>query len=282
MTLCTAVIITSLVPKLWIYFIFVSLIKGMIFSLHDPVKELLYIPTSESIKFKAKAWIDVFGSRFAKAAGSTITLLAFGNINRLRRISEIPALALSIFVILVTWSIGNDFSKLVETKRIVGEELLPGTTPCHGRLDGPIINGLRPGDVGYTGYDPDLFKGVFDDENQEDLGEEDQFANSFDMHDFYFDRYNNNNSAGNSANSTPTEELSNNTNNTGYFTGTQPHHIHQMQQSQSPQAVWTGATGVAGMYPGVNIANTVNNSSSSSGLGSRIDSNRGRTRSAHL
>lgn len=61
-----SVIITNLVPSLWILFFFVSVIKAISFSLNEPIKELLYIPTSQSIKFKAKAWIDVFGSRLAK------------------------------------------------------------------------------------------------------------------------------------------------------------------------------------------------------------------------
>jgi len=61
-----AVIVTNLSPSLWVLFILVSVLKALIFSLNEPVKELLYIPTSEAIKFKAKAWIDVFGSRLSK------------------------------------------------------------------------------------------------------------------------------------------------------------------------------------------------------------------------
>lgn len=55
------VILINLVPTLPVLFISVSILKALIFSFHDPVKELLYNPTSDAIKFKAKAWIDVFG-----------------------------------------------------------------------------------------------------------------------------------------------------------------------------------------------------------------------------
>jgi ATP/ADP translocase len=54
--------------------------QALIFSLYDPVKELLYMPTNEEVKFKAKAWIDVFGARFAKAVGSLFTSAAHGNL----------------------------------------------------------------------------------------------------------------------------------------------------------------------------------------------------------
>lgn len=63
---------------MWVLFVLLSILKATTFSLNEPVKELLYMPTSEAIKFKAKAWIDVFGARCAKALGSYITNL--GNI----------------------------------------------------------------------------------------------------------------------------------------------------------------------------------------------------------
>lgn len=156
--LFAAVIIIYLVPKLWVLFVFVSIIKGMVFSLHDPVKELLYIPTSESIKFKAKAWIDVFGSRFAKALGSLVTFFTMGDVNKLHSVAEVPILILAIAIIILTYNMGREFNSLVESNMIIGEP--------EGRLrmerregDGPIIHGLRPGDVGYSGYDLELFDG---------------------------------------------------------------------------------------------------------------------------
>lgn len=154
-----AVIVSYLVPTLWVLFIFVSIIKALLFSLHDPVKEILYIPTSEPIKFKAKAWIDVFGSRLAKALGSIITTFAFGNYHTLRNIGEIPALVCAIVALLLTWSIGEDFTQLVADNTVVGDVFAKIT------YDVPTVNGLRPGDVGYSGYDPHLFEGVFDDED---------------------------------------------------------------------------------------------------------------------
>jgi AAA family ATP:ADP antiporter len=52
---------------MWVLFMLLSVLKAITFSLNEPVKELLYMPTSEAIKFKVKAWIDVFGARCAKA-----------------------------------------------------------------------------------------------------------------------------------------------------------------------------------------------------------------------
>lgn len=173
-----AVVITNLVPQLWVLFLFVSVIKAMIFSLHDPVKELLYIPTSEPIKYKAKAWIDVFGARLAKAAGSLLTSLARGDPSRLRLISEIPCLIIASLIVLLAFSVGRDFQNLVDSNVTVGDEQLYVE---HHLLDGiqmgkpssssssalPERNGRRPGDVGYDGYDLHLFDGVFEEEEDD-------------------------------------------------------------------------------------------------------------------
>jgi AAA family ATP:ADP antiporter len=41
-----------------------------------PVRESLYLPTVKEIKFKSKSWIDAFGSKFAKTAGSMFNVFA--------------------------------------------------------------------------------------------------------------------------------------------------------------------------------------------------------------
>nr|MBP7854532.1 hypothetical protein [Candidatus Babeliales bacterium] len=49
--------------------VFISL--GVInYSLSYPLREALYIPTPKDIKFKAKAWVDSFGTKFSKGFGS--------------------------------------------------------------------------------------------------------------------------------------------------------------------------------------------------------------------
>ena len=159
-----AVVITNLVPSLWVLFTMVSIIKALSFSLNEPVKELLYIPTSQPIKFKAKAWIDVFGCRLAKAAGSFITHIAHGNSNKLRAISEIPCLLISLFILLLAWQIGTEFQYLTKENIIIGDENLT----FNSTQGLPTRKGLNPGDVGYDGYNLGLFEGTFDDSEMED------------------------------------------------------------------------------------------------------------------
>ena len=57
-------------------FLAVSIIlKAMNYAIVYPLRESLYIPTVKEVKFKAKSWIDAFGGKFGKTAGSTFNQL---------------------------------------------------------------------------------------------------------------------------------------------------------------------------------------------------------------
>ena len=53
-------------------FIVMMIAKGLGYAVNNPVKEMMYIPTSKDVKFKAKGFIDVFGGRMSKLGGAQI------------------------------------------------------------------------------------------------------------------------------------------------------------------------------------------------------------------
>jgi len=67
-----AVLTFNVYPILEIAFIIMVSCKGLNYALIQPSKEQLYIPTSKESKYKAKAWIDMFGSRSSKGIGAAI------------------------------------------------------------------------------------------------------------------------------------------------------------------------------------------------------------------
>ncbi|MBP6892276.1 hypothetical protein KBB68_01715 [Candidatus Babeliales bacterium] len=110
---------------LWATFSVMLLVKAMSYAVNNPVKEMMYIPTSKDAKFKTKSFIDMFGSRSAKMSGAQIggwlnvpgnpimsinNLLVYGTIISLGVISV--WLAAAIFV-------GTQNQKLVENKEII-------------------------------------------------------------------------------------------------------------------------------------------------------------------
>ena len=122
MLLVVTFLVYGVVPgNLNVLFVSLSLLKAMTYSIHDPSKELLYIPTSNAIKFRAKFWIDVVGERISKAIGSAFNTLA-KNIEQSVKIGSVPSLLSALGLWLVCYSVGKRFDKLLATGEIIGLE----------------------------------------------------------------------------------------------------------------------------------------------------------------
>jgi hypothetical protein len=120
LVIATFVAYTAIPGNLTVLFVSISLLKAMTYSMHDPTKEMLYIPTSNAIKFRAKFWIDVVGERVAKAIGSSINTMA-GSVDRSVSIGGLPSMLSSIGLWYVCYKVGKDFTDLIRTGCIVGQ-----------------------------------------------------------------------------------------------------------------------------------------------------------------
>jgi len=102
-------------PSLETIFYVMLIAKALNYAFNQPAKEVLYIPTSRSIKYKSKAWIDMFGLRFAKATGSVAN----------RIVGPIVWLTGGFAICLIfIWTIcgsllGKTFKKAVSENRII-------------------------------------------------------------------------------------------------------------------------------------------------------------------
>lgn len=95
-------------------------LKAMTYSINDPAKEILYMPTTTIIKVKAKFWIDVVGARCAKAIGSSVTNYA-GNADRLVKVGGVPSVLSSLALLYISVRAGRKFEALIANGQIVGE-----------------------------------------------------------------------------------------------------------------------------------------------------------------
>jgi AAA family ATP:ADP antiporter len=68
--LCLVVLGAASFPTLGVFFACQIALKGAAYGFNKPCLELVYVPTSDDIQFKAKSWIDTAGSRGGKALGS--------------------------------------------------------------------------------------------------------------------------------------------------------------------------------------------------------------------
>jgi TLC ATP/ADP transporter len=145
--------------NLAVLFLSLSILKAMTYSMHDPAKELLYIPTSNAIKFRAKFWIDVVGVRFAKAVGSSINTMA-GSVENSVRIGSVPSLLSAGALWYVAYKVGNAFDALVKEHRVVGH-------------DGHILDGVAYRPLSSDADEFPLTVGRCDEDEQDDILDDD-------------------------------------------------------------------------------------------------------------
>jgi len=104
---------------MWTIFASMIAIKGLNYTLNNPTKEVMYIPTSKDIKFKAKSWIDVFGNRTTKGIGGGVNTVFRTSLPDLLLYGTIISLGVVGIWIFVAHFVGQKFHKLHEENRIV-------------------------------------------------------------------------------------------------------------------------------------------------------------------
>ena len=104
---------------MWFLFVAMVAIKGLSYALNNPTKEIMYIPTSKDVKFKAKGWIDMFGNRSTKGVGAGINAVFSKSLSDLLLYGTIVSLGVVGIWILIASFVGKTFNKLEEEHKIV-------------------------------------------------------------------------------------------------------------------------------------------------------------------
>ena len=122
-SLCLAVIIfVRLYPTLYVVFGAMITLKAASYSLNNPTKEILYQPTSGSVKYKAKSWIDIFGARGSKALGSVVTNAFSDSSAALISNGSLVGMCVASFLVWNATYMGKKFDEYSESGYIVGDD----------------------------------------------------------------------------------------------------------------------------------------------------------------
>ncbi len=111
-------------------FLFILMVgsKAINYALNGPALKQLYIPTTPDVKFKAQAWIETFGSRSSKQAGSMFNMSlapfqsAFGTLagrSHYLMLSGIICFPLLAFWFVVALYLGRTFRKAIHSNTVV-------------------------------------------------------------------------------------------------------------------------------------------------------------------
>lgn len=93
--------------------------KGLGYAVNNPVKEMMYIPTSKDVKFKSKGFIDIFGSRLSKLGGAQINDAFKHSMQDLMIYGTAFSLGMTGVWILAAIYVGYKNSQLIKENKIV-------------------------------------------------------------------------------------------------------------------------------------------------------------------
>ena len=113
--ICLGIIILLIWPSLYTAFIAIVATKAFNFAFNQPSKEQLYIPTTPTSKYKAKAWIDIFGYQSSRALGWAMVGYQ-GIVQPLTFLflSSGAGLLLVIFWIFIAYYVGGEYQKAIK------------------------------------------------------------------------------------------------------------------------------------------------------------------------
>ncbi|MFA5074752.1 MAG: Npt1/Npt2 family nucleotide transporter [Candidatus Babeliales bacterium] len=115
-------ITTFVFPTANMFIITLIILRALNYALNHPTREVLYIPTTKNIKFKAKAWTDAFGSRIAKSFGSVFNLSIKTATPMFAIITSLSfSLGLLGFWLIIVYFLGKTLQNAVDNKKVIGD-----------------------------------------------------------------------------------------------------------------------------------------------------------------
>lgn len=102
--------------------------KAVNYALNQPTLKQLYIPTTKETKYKSQAWIEMFGSRGSKAAGSGVNALRAplqikyggdGGVNAFLTIGLLVSSSLIVVWLFAALYVANAYNVAIKEKRVV-------------------------------------------------------------------------------------------------------------------------------------------------------------------
>ncbi|MCX5921853.1 MAG: hypothetical protein NTX86_00830 [Candidatus Dependentiae bacterium] len=104
---------------LWATFSVMILAKGLGYAVNNPVKEIMYIPTSKDVRFKSKGWIDMFASRTAKQTGAQINNAFKHNMSELMVFGTMISCGITVVWIIAAIYVANKNKYLIKSGTII-------------------------------------------------------------------------------------------------------------------------------------------------------------------
>ena len=106
-------------PVLWMGSALNTIDNAFSYSINQSAKEALYVPTTKDEKYKAKAFIDMFVQRFAKAIAVGVSLVitrTFSEFSSIRWLSLFTVAVVAVWIVAARYA-GRYFSRVTEYQK---------------------------------------------------------------------------------------------------------------------------------------------------------------------
>jgi AAA family ATP:ADP antiporter len=103
-------------PILWVGSALNTIDNAFSYSINQSAKEALYVPTTKDEKYKAKAFIDMFVQRAAKAVAVGVSLLittTFSDFSSIRWLSLFTVGVVALWIVAARYA-GRHFNQLAK------------------------------------------------------------------------------------------------------------------------------------------------------------------------
>lgn len=115
-------LLTYQFPTSAVFFAVLVALRSLNYSLNHPTREILYIPTTKDIKFKAKTWTDAFGSRIAKSFGSVFNYSLKGASPAFALLSSLSlSFGLTFLWLVIVYFLGKTLQNAIDHKQVIGQ-----------------------------------------------------------------------------------------------------------------------------------------------------------------
>lgn len=113
-----------LVPSIVVIFLVLAILRALNYGFNQPVREILFIPTTKDIQFKSKSWIESFGKTFSKASGAGLSLFSIsqGPLYCLKA-NSLFSIGFSVMYIFVSFFVGKRYVQTIKDNKIIGSDL---------------------------------------------------------------------------------------------------------------------------------------------------------------
>ncbi len=113
----SAYFLTRIPEMMFMAYIF---IRALNFSLAIAVREVLFIPTTKEVRFKTKSWIDAFGTKFARGAGSCYTLLVDRSLATNNNPYLLFCLSVTSIWMITAYQLGKRYEQALKLNEVIG------------------------------------------------------------------------------------------------------------------------------------------------------------------